>query len=226
MNERALEAATSTRIQNWGTPADFFAWQRWCWSFTVDACAEKWNAKHRSYWTKRQNGLAQPWRREVAWCNSEYSGENGRPIVGQWLAHGKHEAMHGGVAVHLVATRPDTDWWRKAVEQGNGPLLRSYFVPETRVWWYLWRDVVCGTYNHDERLEFVAPPGATDKRGKPMEVTGALFPSSLIVFAARAHRRRVKVRPGMALERYTPTSKEAKDNGLMGYPLLTWRMPE
>lgn len=226
MNERALQAATSSKIQNWGTPWDFFAWQRWCWRFTIDACAEAWNKKLKCFWSAKENGLAQPWRKEIVWDNPEYSDRKGRPIVGRWLKHAKHEAVMGGVSVNLVASRHDTDWWRTAVEADNGPLARSYFVPETRVWWCVWRDLLVGTYDHDERLEFDAPPGAVGKDGNPMQTSGALFPSALLIFAARARHRMVKVQPAPRLMAYAPRGSEAAGNKLIGYPLLTYGMPE
>lgn len=206
---RALKPLLSSEVQNYGTPRDFFAWVHWCFRFTVDACAEDWNHKLRRYWTIQDNGLAQSWRREVAWNNCEYDD------VVKWLRHAKHEARMGGVSVNLVAARPDTRWWREAVEADAGRLVRSTFVQETRVWWLLWRELVVGFYNHDERLVFDVPEGTINDKGQPVETTSAPFPSSLIFFAARERVRLAKFQPARALRFHRPT----------GRPDLTWGMP-
>lgn len=208
MNAKTRETMTSSVRQNYGTPGPFYDWVNYFSRVTVDVCAEDWNAKHKRFYTKRVNGLAQEWRNDVWWNNCEYD------CVEDWAPYSQHEARMGGAGLCLVASRPDTEWFRNATENGMGPLVRSYFVPETRVWWAVWRDVVVGIYHHHQRLMFDAPPGAKDKRGNPVKMEKAPFPSSLIIHAARAHRRRVDFWPAPKLS--TP----------FGLPALTWRMPE
>lgn len=243
MNERVREAMTSSARQNYGTPMEEFSWWNWCFRFTVDACAEKWNAKLRRYWSAKDNGLAQDGRREIVWDNPEYDS------VVKWLKRSKEESILGGVWVNLVASRPDTRWFRDAIEKDMGRLLRSYFVPETRVWWLLWEELVVGVYHHDARLVFDVPPGTLDKKGRPMKSEPAPFPSSLIIHAARARWRIPKLRPASTLRLYQPlkaldlpdsapprlkvladriSAQEAADTVFSGrrLPLLTYRMPE
>lgn len=205
---RQHETLLSSIRQNYGTPRTL---TDWLFSFahcTVDVCAESWNAKLKRYFTFKEDGLRQPWREFCWWNNCQYD------QVMDWLGHSKHEGVMGGAGLNLVATRPDTRWFRDATENGMGPLQRSYFVPETRVWWHVWKDLVVGIYHHSRRLKFEVPPGTLDKEGRPMKVESAPFPSSLIIHAARAARRKVDFGPAEKLE-----TKH-------GMPALTWRMPE
>lgn len=209
MTSEELRAAHSSDRQNWSTPAPDFAWVHAAFRFTVDVCAEPWNHKLPRYFSKKENGLAQPWRREVWWNNCEYA------EVTAWTAYSKHEAMLGGVGVNLVKACPDTDWFISATERGMGSLLKSYFVPETRVWWTVWRHLTCGVYHHDARIKFEVPAGTRGKKGNLVVPTGAPFPSTLIIHAARKHRRLADFRPAKSLK-------------LPGFqrPNLAWRMPE
>jgi len=208
VNERALEAVTSSIRQNYGTPRSFTEWIFSFASCAVDVCAEPWNAKLNRYFTPEEDGLRQPWRNCCWWNNCQYD------QVVEFLGHSKHEGMMGGAGFNLVAARPDTKWFRDATENGMGPLIRSLFVPQTRVWWCVWRDLVVGIYHHHQRLKFEVPPGTLDKKGRPMKVESAPFPSSLIIHAARAARRKVDFGPAKKLETKC------------GLPALTWRMPE
>lgn len=206
MKRDTLETLTSSTRQNYGTPRPFIRWLSSFARLQVDVCAESWNAKLRRYFTKRDNGLAQRWRHFIWWNNCQYD------QVDEWLSYSAHEGMMGGAGFNLVATRPDTRWWRAATE-GFGPLVRSCFVPETRVWWTVWRDLVVGVYNHHKRLVFDVPPGAVDKNGEPVKQESAPFPSSLIIHAARAVRRGVD---------FGPAKKLMTPHGVA----LTWGMPE
>lgn len=206
----------SSDRMNWGTPRDFYAWADAAFGFTIDACAEKWNAKHRRFWSKEQNALAQDWSTEIAWNNPEYG-----DAVGDFLEAAKEGARNGGTSVNLVPSRVDTAWFRRATEQGMGRLRRSGYHPFSRVLWLCWRDVTVGVYHHNERLVFELPEAerqARIKAGKnPNEP--APFPSTLIIYDPPLWRARLG---GKRL----PTATE--NNAAIakwGRPLLTSARP-
>lgn len=212
MSTLDLEPMMSSVRQNYGTPQPFFRWVNACFNFDVDVCAEAWSAKTKHYFTKATNGLAQSWRELCWWDNCQYD------EVDDWLPYSQHEAIMGGAGVNLVASRPDARWFRGSTESGMGALMRSYFVPQTRVWWMVWQHLIVGVYNHHKRLAFDVPPGTLNKKGQPVKVESAPFPSSLIIHVARASRRKVSLAPARRL--WLPGSTKP------ALPDLTYGMPE
>src|SRR5215510_5491819 len=71
----------------WETPQWFFDQLHAEFGFTLDVCASPLNAKCSRYFTRDQDGLAQPWE-GVCWCNPPY----GRHI-GRWLAKARESAQ-------------------------------------------------------------------------------------------------------------------------------------
>ncbi|MFZ5440502.1 MAG: DNA N-6-adenine-methyltransferase [Myxococcota bacterium] len=162
----------------WGTPRDFYEWLAEQFAFTIDVCALPTNKKHRRFFSPADNGLAQSWEGETAWCNPPY----GRGI-GNWLDKGRDEAMHArALAVFLVPARPDTDWWNNFVMSHDGRagrLLRSSYHVESRVLWLRWEALITGVYFHDERVAF---------EGMDSEDDAAPFPSAIIIHAHPSRR--------------------------------------
>lgn len=72
--------------------------------FELDVCATPENAKCRRFYTKEQDGLAQPWTGRV-WCNPPYGRE-----IGKWVKKA-FETAAGGFAVMLLPARTDTRWF-------------------------------------------------------------------------------------------------------------------
>lgn len=173
-------ALLSSESPEWGTPRDFFDARDAELSFTVDVCATPTNAKHRRFYSKRDNGLAQSWEGETAWCNPPY----GRAI-GDWVRKARAEAMYARcLTALLLPARVDTDWWRHFVMSADrkaGRLVRSGYHPETRVWWLRWEALVTGVYFHDARLEF---EGAAED--------GAPFPSVVVWHASPSRKPATK----------------------------------
>lgn len=176
---RALLSSDSTM---WGTPRAFFAWLHAQLAFTLAVCAVATNAKLPRFFSPRDNGLAQSWEGETAWCNPPY----GRGI-GQWLLKARDEAMRArALCALLVPARVDADWWRVGVMSADrkaGRLLRSWYDEESTVWWLRWEGLVTGVYFHDERLTF---EGAAED--------AAPFPSA-VVFHASPSRAPAIARP-------------------------------
>jgi site-specific DNA-methyltransferase (adenine-specific) len=98
----------SAKTVEWATPADFFAKvDAEFGPFTLDPCATPENAKCHHYYTRDQDGLAQPWFGKV-FCNPPYAG-----AVGAWLkkAHESVESGQAELVVMLVFARTDAKWF-------------------------------------------------------------------------------------------------------------------
>ena len=96
----------SSRSEDWPTPADFFALLHAEFSFTLDACATRENAKCRRYFTKATNGLLRPWGTETVFCNPPY-GKHMR----EWARKCFEASQRGATVVLLAHARTDTRWF-------------------------------------------------------------------------------------------------------------------
>jgi phage N-6-adenine-methyltransferase len=96
--------------------------------FTVDVAANVENAKCARYYTKEQDGLAQPWADEVVWCNPPYS--DIRPWVEKALRETADRRCRR-VVMLLPANRCEQKWWQELVEpvRDRGFGVRSRFLP-------------------------------------------------------------------------------------------------
>ena len=65
------------------TPKDFFDDLNKEFSFNLDVCATKENAKCEKYYTKKEDGLSQQWRGKC-WMNPPYGRE-----IGKWMKKAK-----------------------------------------------------------------------------------------------------------------------------------------
>ena len=76
--------------------------------FTLDVAASAENTKCDKYFTKKDNGLVQPWDGEYVWCNPPYSNIQG------WLEKIWAEVTHTCIAV-TVLLRADTgtNWFHE-----------------------------------------------------------------------------------------------------------------
>lgn len=162
----------------WGTPRDVYEWLNAQFAFTIDVCALPTNAKHKRFYSPKENGLAQSWEGETAYCNPEY----GRGI-GAWMKKSREECIEErAVVVDLVPSRVDTDWWQTYVMSADGragKLRSSHYNPRSRVLWLRWEGLITGVYHHDERIEF---------DGMDPDNDGAPFPSSIIIHASPSRR--------------------------------------
>lgn len=97
---------------DWETPGELFSKLDKEFIFGLDAAAEPDNTKVPwNYYTKRDDGLSQPWTGvSAAWCNPPY----GR-TVGAWLAKGREAARAGTTSVFLLPARTDTKWFHEYV---------------------------------------------------------------------------------------------------------------
>jgi phage N-6-adenine-methyltransferase len=95
------------------TPADLFAELNARYRFTLDVAAAPHNAQCAAYYTRREDGLAQPWHGSV-WCNPPYSGLTG------WLEKAWTEWRRPGgpysIVLLLPGNRCEQPWWQTWVE--------------------------------------------------------------------------------------------------------------
>jgi site-specific DNA-methyltransferase (adenine-specific) len=105
----------------WSTPPELFAELDREFSFTLDVCATADNAKCARFYSRAEDGLAQPWTGRV-FCNPPY----GRSI-GKWLERAREAAQSGeaDLVVCLVPARVDTSWWHDTAATGEVRFLRG-----------------------------------------------------------------------------------------------------
>jgi phage N-6-adenine-methyltransferase len=107
VNTATREAMFSSKTDLHSTPQDFFDALNAEFGFTLDVCATPQNAKCAAYFTREQDGLAQPWTGRI-WCNPPY----GRGI-GAWVK--KAAEADADLVVMLLPARTDTRWWHDYV---------------------------------------------------------------------------------------------------------------
>lgn len=103
------EVMFSSATDNWATPQDFFDKLNAEFHFDLDVCADKFNHKCDTYYTKEQDGLAMPWK-GIIWCNPPY----GRTI-GKWVQKAYETFAWGGTVVMLLPARTDTKWFHEYI---------------------------------------------------------------------------------------------------------------
>lgn len=106
----SMRNSSNAPQQNWGTPKWLFDWFDKRFHFTLDVCAEPWNAKCKKFYAEEQNGLLQPWpQRERIWCNPPYDD------IAPWVAKSREVTRPNGVL--LVPARTDRDWFRDCLRE-------------------------------------------------------------------------------------------------------------
>lgn len=94
--------------------------------FTLDAAANRRNAKCAHFYDLETDGLAQPWAPHSVWCNPPYSN------LAPWLEKAWAEHRAGaGVVMLLPANRTEQRWWQTHVEpyrDGRGPLQTEFIA--------------------------------------------------------------------------------------------------
>lgn len=115
-------AATQTQTSdNWETPpwliqeieAEFGP-------ITLDPCASADNRKSECYFDKETDGLKQPWKGPLTFCNPPYS------QVAAWAQKAYFEALVANTTVaFLCAARTDTRWWWRYIRHGEVRLMQG-----------------------------------------------------------------------------------------------------
>jgi phage N-6-adenine-methyltransferase len=103
----------------WSTPRDLFGVLDVEFGFTLDACAEEWNAKCENYFSPDDDGLSKPWS-GVVWMNPPYGLE-----IEKWIRKAYEESKRGCIVVCLVPARTETDWFHDYCLKGEVRFLRG-----------------------------------------------------------------------------------------------------
>jgi site-specific DNA-methyltransferase (adenine-specific) len=117
-----MATATSSASDEWPTPqwlvdrlaAEFGP-------FDLDPASTRSSAKAPVFYTKDDDGLAQPWKGRV-WCNPPYG-----YTIGRWTAKARDEvaAARADLVVMLVPVRTGSRWWTTST--ASAALVR--FIP-------------------------------------------------------------------------------------------------
>ena len=108
------------RGSEWATPKELFEELDNEFKFTLDVCASKWNAKCKTYFTEKQNGLEQDWGNNIIFMNPPYG-----KVLKQWMKKAYKSAEKGATVVCLVPASTDTEWWYKFALKGEIRYLRG-----------------------------------------------------------------------------------------------------
>jgi phage N-6-adenine-methyltransferase len=111
----------SSRSCEWETPLDLYAALAARFGgFDLDPAATSANAKCARYFTRAEDGLAQPWTGRV-WLNPPYGRE-----IGAWLKKAWESAQTTAeLVVCLVPARTDTAWWHQWAARGEVEHLKG-----------------------------------------------------------------------------------------------------
>lgn len=123
---QALEAKKVIRYGIFGkgdpereTPRHIFDHYERQFHLTLDVAATAKNAKCKQFYTKRQDGLKQPWHGNV-WLNPPYDN------IGPWAAKAWEYSSTGeGIVVALLPIWPGTAWYQKHAIHGHMRQLTS-----------------------------------------------------------------------------------------------------
>lgn len=112
-------ALFTSQTDEWETPKDFFDDLNKEFSFNLDVCATKENAKCEKYYTKKEDGLSQQWRGKC-WMNPPYGRE-----IGKWMKKALEASQGGALVACLVPARTDTAWWHEYAMKGEIRFIRG-----------------------------------------------------------------------------------------------------
>jgi phage N-6-adenine-methyltransferase len=118
-------------IDDRATPPEVFGPLHERFAFTIDVAASPHNAKCPRYFTEADDGLAQSWAGERAWCNPPFS----FPNIPAWAAKAWQEWKNAGPALIVMlvpANRTEQQWWQELVEPYRdlpGSDLHVEFLP-------------------------------------------------------------------------------------------------
>ena len=141
----------------WSTPLDLFKSLDSEFHFTLDACAQPFNAKCPKYFTPAQDGLAQNWRGETVFCCPP----SGRRNFRLWTEKALQESRKKDTrVVMLLPVSTDAEWFRKNIYHQKGVVIR--FLPE--------------------RVKFTNPVAPSWANGNTDQQGGSMRPTMVVIF--------------------------------------------
>lgn len=105
--------------ERWSTPGRVFDPLNAEFCFTLDVCAEPWNAKCERYFDPKMDGLSQKWA-GTCWMNPPYGHE-----IKHWIKKAFEESRHGCTVVCLVPSRTETGWFQDYCLMGEVRFVRG-----------------------------------------------------------------------------------------------------
>ena len=109
-----------SRGSDWATPQELYDELDKEFHFTLDVCASDWNAKHKKYFTEKDNGLEKDWGKNTCFCNPPYG-----KALNNWMKKAYESAKNGATVVCLVPSATDTAWWQDYAMRGEIRFLRG-----------------------------------------------------------------------------------------------------
>ena len=100
------KAMISSKSNEWVTPQWLFDELNTEFSFTLDPCANEYNAKCPHFYTKDNNGLKYSWVNEIVFMNPPYGGNTGK-----WIEKAWYESQQGATVVCLIVSATDRSYW-------------------------------------------------------------------------------------------------------------------
>lgn len=110
--------------QDWTTPDDLFDPINEEFNFTLDAAADKNNARAPSYFTAQDDGLSKTWGTHTVWLNPPYGQKNGS--LKDWVKKSYEESTTGATVVMLIPARTNTTWFHDyCLEHGEVRFIKG-----------------------------------------------------------------------------------------------------
>jgi site-specific DNA-methyltransferase (adenine-specific) len=107
-----MQRAVDVSVE-WETPAWLFERLDAEFHFTLDVCAEPWNAKVEPYLSPEDDALERAWP-GVCWMNPPYGA-----VLRDWIAKAWAASQCGATVVCLLPARTDTAWFHDFVLQAE-----------------------------------------------------------------------------------------------------------
>lgn len=115
-----MQVHYSSKTDMWATPQETFdRLDAEFGPFDLDVCATPENAKCKNFYTRAEDGLAQPWRGKC-WMNPPYGRE-----IKLWMRKAYEESRKGALVVCLIPARTDTAWWHDYAMRGDVSFIRG-----------------------------------------------------------------------------------------------------
>jgi phage N-6-adenine-methyltransferase len=97
----------SSETDLWATPQAFFNQLDKEFNFTLDPCATSENAKCKTYFTAKEDGLKQDWQGHTVFCNPPYG-----KAIKDWVKKCYEESLKPNTTVvMLIPARTDTSYF-------------------------------------------------------------------------------------------------------------------
>ena len=110
----------SSESIEWATPQWLFDALDTEFNFTLDPCCTVENAKCKTFFTIKDDGLSQDWGTHSVFMNPPYGRE-----IGKWMEKAYLSSLKGCTCVCLIPSRTDSRWFHSWAMKGEIRLLRG-----------------------------------------------------------------------------------------------------